>query len=124
MGETSELISPIEPIGPIAVGNVTRTTNPRDRCTAARGRGRRTGAVDVDQPTNPPPEPGSGRRIVSVGGNLSPMQQAWSDYVGHGLKCPRCRSLDAGRCGDAERLHRDYREISDEAFERLADEEG
>lgn len=50
------------------------------------------------------------------------MQQAWSRYVTHGLQCPQCRSLKAGGCGDAERLHRAYIETSDEAFDRMAEE--
>jgi hypothetical protein len=83
-------------------------------------------SVDMAQPTNPPPKPGSNQPdlIVSIGGDLSLPQQAWGRYVSHATNCPQCRSLEAGRCSDAERLHRDYREISDEAFERLADEEG
>jgi hypothetical protein len=78
------------------------------------------------QPTNPPPKPGSNQPdlIVSIGGDLSLPQQAWGRYVGHATTCPRCRSHDAGKCDDAERLHRAYLDISDDAFEQLADEEG
>jgi hypothetical protein len=81
-------------------------------------------SVDMAQPTNPPPEPGSAEPdlIVSVGGDLSLPQQAWGRYVGHATTCPRCRSLDAGKCDDAERLHRAYIDISDDAFEQLAEE--
>lgn len=76
----------------------------------------------MDERRDPQPAPEGDGRIVSVAGRLSPMQQAWSDYVDHGLKCSQCRSLEAGRCGDAERLHRIYSETSNDAFDQLADE--
>jgi hypothetical protein len=76
----------------------------------------------MNERRDPQPDPGSDGRIVSAAGRLTPIQQAWSDYVTHGLKCPRCRSIDAGKCDDAERLHRAYQEQGDQAYQRLADE--
>jgi hypothetical protein len=78
--------------------------------------------VDVDERRDPPPEPGSGPPVIASVAKLSPIQQAWSDYVDHGLKCPKCRTLDAGPCGEAERLHSAFQAAGDTAFERLADE--
>lgn len=72
---------------------------------------------------DPDPEPVTGPPVIaSVAGRLSPMQQAWSAYVDHGLKCPLCRSLGAGPCSEAERLHGAYQIAGEAAFEKLADE--
>lgn len=69
---------------------------------------------EADAVTGPP--------VIASVAKLSPIQQAWSDYVDHGLSCKQCRSLDGGRCSDAERLHGDYVKAGNQAYERLADE--
>lgn len=57
------------------------------------------------EPSGDGPRP---RAIPSGVGRLSPVQEAWSAYVGHSLHCPSCRSLDGGRCTEADSLHRAY----------------
>jgi len=59
--------------------------------------------------------------IASTASRLSPLQEAWSAYVGHATHCPKCRSRDAGRCDTAEQLYRAYDEQGDSATRRLAD---
>lgn len=72
---------------------------------------------------DPEPEPGTGPPVIaSVAGRLSPIQEAWSAYVDHGLNCPQCRSLAAGPCDEAERLHGAFQMAGETAFERLTDE--
>ena len=62
------------------------------------------------------------RAIPSVAGRLSPVQQAWSNYVGHGLSCASCRSLDGGRCSESVRLHGIWQDADKAAYERLTEE--
>lgn len=81
------------------------------------------GAVDMEERRDQPPPPVTRRPVIpSVAGRLSPVQEAWSDYVRHGLSCEHCRSLDTVRCREAERLHGAYGDAEKAAFQRLADE--
>lgn len=57
--------------------------------------------------------------IASGAGTLSPVQQAYSDYVGHATHCAHCRDVDRGACEDAGRLWRAYHDLSDEAYRQL-----
>lgn len=43
--------------------------------------------------------------------NLSPVQQAYSDYVTHAVGCDACHSVDAGPCAEAEVLWETYRQL-------------
>ncbi|WP_409469038.1 hypothetical protein [Streptomyces sp. HC307] len=65
--------------------------------------------------------PSAGRRhpLASAGSRLSPLQQAWSEYVTHATHCPVCRDIDRGRCDQAEQLWHAYREQGDDAYRRL-----
>ena len=76
----------------------------------------------MDERRDPEPEPVTRPPVIASVAKLSPMQEAWSAYVDHGLNCPKCRSLGAGPCGEAERLHGAYQIAGEAAFERLADE--
>lgn len=67
----------------------------------------------------PPPEPGAQPPVLPVAGKLSPVQEAWGAYVGHALKCPICRSRDAGSCDDAEQLHRTYKQVEANAHRQV-----
>lgn len=74
----------------------------------------------MDERRDRPPPPGSRPRLIpSIAGRLSPVQQAWSDYVRHGLSCGRCRSLDGGRCDESAQLHGIYQAADKAAHERL-----
>ena len=53
---------------------------------------------------------------------LSPVQQAYSDYVRHALACQFCRDVDAGPCATAEQLWQTYRQAYEDAFAGLAAE--
>lgn len=76
----------------------------------------------MDERRDPQPDAGTGPPVIASVAKLSPIQQAWSDYVDHATNCGQCRSLDGGRCGDAERLHGAYQVAGEQAFDRLADE--
>ncbi|WP_159062967.1 hypothetical protein [Streptomyces scabiei] len=80
-------------------------------------------SVDMNEPTDPPPGPDSTPPVIAVGtAGLSPVQQAWSDYVGHATRCSLCRSTGAGKCEEAERLHHAYSQCGKQAYERLTGE--
>lgn len=75
----------------------------------------------MDERRDPLPGDESDRRITSVAGGLSPIQQAYSDYAVHFTGCLGCRDIDR-RCDKGERLWRTYNEQGVETFDRLADE--
>ncbi|GGM05798.1 hypothetical protein GCM10010099_22470 [Streptomyces cinereus] len=75
----------------------------------------------MDERRDPQADAGSDGRITSVAGQLSPIQQAYSDYAVHFAGCPGCRDIDR-RCDKGEQLWRTYNGQGVEAFERLADE--
>lgn len=74
----------------------------------------------MDERRDPTGAPDSGVPVIAVS-PLSPVQQAWSNYVTHATACEQCRSLDAGKCDDAERLWRAYQKTGNEACDRMAD---
>lgn len=77
----------------------------------------------MDERRDPQPDSGTGPPVIaSIAGELTPMQKAWGAYVDHATKCGQCRSLGAGPCGEAERLHGAYEIAGETAFEKLADE--
>lgn len=77
----------------------------------------------MNEPTDPAGEPDSRPPVIAVGtAGLSPVQQAWSDYVEHATRCPLCRSTGAGKCEEAERLHHAYSQRGKQAYKQLADE--
>ncbi|GAA2192666.1 hypothetical protein GCM10009787_11170 [Streptomyces bangladeshensis] len=43
--------------------------------------------------------------------NLSPIQQAYSKYVGHAVGCQVCRSVDGEPCTEGEVLWEAYRQL-------------
>lgn len=73
----------------------------------------------MDERKDPPPPEDSAPRAVAAASRLSPIQQAWGDYVDHATRCPICRSVDGGRCDDAERLHHAYEAEGKTAYRRL-----
>ncbi|BBC29969.1 hypothetical protein SGFS_012630 [Streptomyces graminofaciens] len=76
----------------------------------------------MSEPTRPEPPPESGPDAIAGASRLSPVQQAWSDYVGHSLRCGTCRSIDGGKCGTADMLYGAYQEQGANAYGRLAEE--
>ncbi|HEY9372858.1 hypothetical protein [Streptomyces sp.] len=64
---------------------------------------------------------GSHPPIASAGSTLPPAQQAWSRYVTHRLDCLTCQDIDAGPCGESERLHRVWLGLSNRALDQIAD---
>lgn len=76
----------------------------------------------MDERRDPPPQPGSERApIVAAASALSPIQQAWGRFVHHvTVTCARCRDIDQTRCDDAEQLYRAWRELTEDAYRRLA----
>ena len=74
----------------------------------------------MDERRDTDPAAGS-RPPLAARVRLSPVQEAWARYVDHALACLSCRSLGAGRCVTAERLHQAYEEQADGAFRRLGE---
>ncbi|WP_171109220.1 MULTISPECIES: hypothetical protein [unclassified Streptomyces] len=72
----------------------------------------------MDERRDPEPAAGSRLRALPGVGRLSPVQEAWSAYVGHTTGCPTCRSID-GRCGKSERLYKAWQEQDADAIRRL-----
>lgn len=76
--------------------------------------------MDESRAHQPDPEGGAQPApALPAGTRLSPVQEAWGDYVRHATHCQICRSIDAGPCEQAEQLHRTYEEAGDNAFRRL-----
>jgi hypothetical protein len=78
------------------------------------------GAVDVDERRDPPPQPVTRPPVIVSGARLSPLQQAWSDYVDHTTRCDHCRDVDRDRCETSEELYRAYRAHEDAACRGVA----
>jgi hypothetical protein len=76
----------------------------------------------VDERRGDQPRPGTRPGLIASATRLSPVQEAYGDYTGHAIKCPKCRDIDRDRCSDGETLWRTYHEISDQAYRRLASE--
>jgi hypothetical protein len=76
-------------------------------------------SVDVDEPRDPPPAAESPQPAISAGTRLSPVQEAYGDYTGHAIRCPKCRDIDRDRCTDGEQLWHAYQQMSDQAYRRL-----
>lgn len=68
-----------------------------------------------------PPGDGPRPRAIPAGvGRLSPVQEAWSAYVGHSLNlCNHCRTPSAGRCDEAETLYQAWRALDADAYRRM-----
>jgi hypothetical protein len=78
-------------------------------------------SVDVDERRDTPPQPGSGPTLPIIAAvKLSPVQEAYGDYARHFAGCTACRDIDQTRCDDAEHLYRAWRELTDDAYRRLA----
>lgn len=69
-----------------------------------------------DTPAADPPRPAASTA------RLSPLQQAYSDYVTHATRCLDCRDIDAAPCVTADVLWRAYRLQGDRAYRQLGDE--
>ena len=67
------------------------------------------GAVDVDERREQPPEAVTRPPVIVSGAKLSPLQEAWSDYVDHAIACADCRHIGRARCETSETLYRAYR---------------
>ncbi|MFJ9633861.1 hypothetical protein ACIRU8_39815 [Streptomyces sp. NPDC101175] len=67
----------------------------------------------------PPPAVTRPPVIASGAGTLSPLQQAYSNYVRHATACDRCRDLDGGACETAGELWRAYQAIGDDTYRRM-----
>ena len=84
-------------------------------------------SADMDQPTDPAAQHQTGATtrpaLIASATRLSPMQEAYGGYTRHALGCPACTDVDSGRCSEGEQLWRDYHEISDQAYRKLAGEE-
>ena len=72
----------------------------------------------MDERREPPPPPGS-QPPITGGAKLAPPQEAWGAYVEHATHCPNCRSLDAGRCTEADTLYRAYQKADSDALRQL-----
>lgn len=70
-----------------------------------------------EPPAANPPRPASRS-------GLSPVQQAYGEYVRHALYCRSCRDVDAGPCVTADGLWRAYRQVYEAAYDALANEQG
>ncbi|MET9445449.1 hypothetical protein [Streptomyces sp. NPDC006610] len=47
------------------------------------------------------------------------MQEAYSAWTGHRLRCHGCRDIDAGACDAAEALWRTYNDLADAAYRQV-----
>ncbi|MFF4489393.1 hypothetical protein ACFY0F_23340 [Streptomyces sp. NPDC001544] len=77
--------------------------------------------MDERRDTPPPPETRRPAALATGLGQLSPVQQAYADYVEHAHRCDDCRDIDS-RCMAGDGLWRAYRERTDGAYRQLADE--
>lgn len=78
----------------------------------------------MDDSRDQPAGQGSSKTPIAAAVKLSPVQQAWGDYVDHARACAVCRSVDGGKCGEAERLYRAYQDVDADAYRRLSGEPG
>ncbi|MFI9244121.1 hypothetical protein ACIGXF_16385 [Streptomyces sp. NPDC053086] len=60
--------------------------------------------MDERRPDTPAVDP-------SARADLSPVQQAYSDYVTHAVGCDDCRSADAPPCTTGDALFEIYRQL-------------
>ena len=78
----------------------------------------------MDEPTDPPAKRQTTKAarpaLIASATRLSPVQEAYGGYTRHALTCPACTDIDRGRCNAGEQLWRDYHQISDQAYQRLA----
>ncbi|MFB7244675.1 hypothetical protein ACFCYX_19705 [Streptomyces populi] len=63
----------------------------------------------------PPPAVTRPPVIVAGAARLSPLQEAWSDYVDHTTSCADCRHIGRGRCEESDRLYREYQGLDSPA---------
>lgn len=71
------------------------------------------GAVDVDDSRDRQPAREPAARLVPPNIRLTPVQEAWSDYVTHSLyRCNTCRAADGTACDTAEDLYRAFRHLA------------
>lgn len=73
----------------------------------------------MDEPRDPSPDAGSRRQPALGVGRLSPVQQAYADYVAHALACITCRDIDRGRCDTGEQRWTAYRAVDEAAYRKL-----
>jgi hypothetical protein len=70
--------------------------------------------------SSPTPSAADPPRQAVSRAELTPLQQAYSDYVQHALACDTCRNVDGERCAPADALWQVYRRESDEAYRGLS----
>ena len=80
----------------------------------------------MDERRDPNPDDGTVRSaaaaaVLAAGvGQLTPVQQAYSAYTRHSLRCDDCRDIDRS-CRVAEELWRNYRTVSGHACDQIGD---
>ncbi|EFE65724.1 predicted protein [Streptomyces viridosporus ATCC 14672] len=68
-----------------------------------------------------PPAPAERRPAVAAGIRLPPAQEAYDRYTLHATRCWACRDVDRS-CLTGTELHRAWRELAENALDRLAGE--
>lgn len=76
----------------------------------------------MDERKDPPPKPVTRPPVIVSGVRLSPLQQAYSLYVQHTIKCDTCRDVDRGNCATSEELWRVYQAVGAAAYRQLAED--
>ncbi|MER5875404.1 hypothetical protein ABT119_05685 [Streptomyces sp. NPDC001910] len=59
----------------------------------------------------PPPAVTRPPVIASGAARLTPLQEAWSDYVDHAIACADCRHIGRQRCEESDRLYGEYQAL-------------
>lgn len=67
------------------------------------------------------PAPAGRWPAIAAATRLSPVQEAYAEYVRHAIRCEACRDIDR-TCLAGEALHKGWRVQADAAFDRLAGE--
>lgn len=62
----------------------------------------------MDEPKNQPPPAVTRPPVIASGARLTPLQEAWSDYVDHAIACADCRHIGRQRCDESDRLYGEY----------------
>jgi len=66
----------------------------------------------VDERREQPPEAVTRPPVIVSGARLSPLQEAWSDYVDHAIACADCRHIGRARCETSDRLYGEYQALA------------
>lgn len=78
----------------------------------------------MDEPKDPAPGQGRTRPLLPVAGQLTPVQQAYSDYATHFLTCVVCLNNQMPTCERAKTLWRAYEEQVETARRRMHETDG